>query len=139
MRFNSYSLRDGASFAEQARNVAFDLTGDDGAAQERQRREMKWDKKKKRFVKGTGEGADNVKLVKTESGVKLPVSFRSGRFDEWKAKSRMSLPKVGEAEPEGARSGGAIVIHRPVRTRWVTASAITLAAATPTNPQKANA
>ncbi|KAI0743513.1 ATP-dependent RNA helicase DBP10 [Daedaleopsis nitida] len=100
-----YSLRDGASFAEQARNVAFDLTGDDGAAQERQRRGMKWDKKKKRFVKGTGEGADNVKLVKTESGVKLPVTYRSGRFDEWKAKSRMSLPKVGEDEPETARSG----------------------------------
>ena len=67
---------------------------------------MKWDKKKKRFVKGTGEGADNVKLVKTESGVKLPVTYRSGRFDEWKAKSHMSLPKVGEAEPENARGGG---------------------------------
>ncbi|KAI1794061.1 ATP-dependent RNA helicase DBP10 [Ganoderma leucocontextum] len=101
-----YSLRDGASFAEQARNVAFDLTGDDGAAQERRRRELKWDKKKKRFVKGTGEGADNVKLVRTESGVKLPVTYRSGRFDEWKAKSRLSLPKVGEAEPEGPRNDG---------------------------------
>ena len=98
-----YSLRDGASFAEQARNVAFDLTGDEAAAQERQRRELKWDKKKKRFVKGTGEGADNVKLVKTESGVKLPVTYRSGRFDEWKAKTRASLPKVGEAEPDDAR------------------------------------
>ncbi|PIL36115.1 transporter [Ganoderma sinense ZZ0214-1] len=101
-----YSLRDGASFAEQARNVAFDLTGDEAAAQERQRRELKWDKKKKRFVKGTGEGADNVKLVRTESGVKLPVTYRSGRFDEWKAKSRLSLPKVGEAEPDGPRISG---------------------------------
>ncbi|TBU33897.1 ATP-dependent RNA helicase DBP10 [Dichomitus squalens] len=101
-----YSLRDGASFAEQARNVAFDLTGDETSAQERQRRENKWDKKKKRFVRGTGEGADNVKLVKTESGVKLPVTYRSGRFDEWKAKTHMSLPKVGEAEPENARGGG---------------------------------
>ncbi|KAM5530751.1 hypothetical protein V8D89_015558 [Ganoderma adspersum] len=101
-----YSLRDGASFAEQARNVAFDLTGDEAAARERQRRELKWDKKKKRFVKGTGEGADNVKLVRTESGVKLPVTYRSGRFDEWKAKNRLSLPKVGEAEPDGSRNNG---------------------------------
>ena len=83
---------------------------------------MKWDKKKKRFVKGTGEGADNVKLVKTESGVKLPVTYRSGRFDEWKAKSRVSLPKVGEAEPEGARGGGGLgpggrkYLHRQVTT-----------------------
>ncbi|KAI0374114.1 DEAD-domain-containing protein [Pilatotrama ljubarskyi] len=103
-----YSLRDGASFAEQAKNVAFDLTGDEAAAQERQRREMKWDKKKKKFVKGTGEGADNVKMVKTESGAKLPATYRSGRFDEWKAKSRVSIPRVGEAEAEGPRRGGAV-------------------------------
>ena len=114
-----YSLRDGASFAEQARNVAFDLTGDSAAAQERQRRELKWDKKKKRFVKGTGEGADNVKLVRTESGVKLPVTYRSGRFDEWKAKNRLSLPKVGEAEQDGLRNnkggpGGRKYLHKQV-------------------------
>ncbi|KAH9929503.1 ATP-dependent RNA helicase DBP10 [Epithele typhae] len=101
-----YSLRDGASFVEQARNVAFDLTGDEATARERQRREMKWDKKKKRFVKGTGEGADNVRMVKTESGVKLPATYRSGRFDEWKSKARVSLPRVGEAEPENARAYG---------------------------------
>lgn len=59
-------------------------------------------------MKGTGEGADNVKLVKTESGLKLPMTYRSGRFDEWKAKSRVSLPKVGEAEPETARSGAGL-------------------------------
>lgn len=114
-----YSLRDGASFAEQARNVAFDLTGDEAAARERQKRELKWDKKKKRFVKGTGEGADNVKLVRTESGVKLPVTYRSGRFDEWKAKSRLNLPKVGEAESDGPRnngrgSGGRKYLHKQV-------------------------
>ena len=66
---------------------------------------MHWDKKKKRFIKGSGEGADNVKLVRTESGVKLPASYRSGRFDEWKAKSRVHLPKVGEAEADGPRKG----------------------------------
>ena len=99
-----YSLRDGATFAEQAETVAFDLAGDEGK-QERKRREMHWDKKKKRFIKGGGEGADSVKLVRTESGVKLPASYRSGRFDEWKAKSRVHLPKVGEDETDGPRRG----------------------------------
>ncbi|KAF8893776.1 P-loop containing nucleoside triphosphate hydrolase protein [Infundibulicybe gibba] len=102
-----YSLRDGASsFAEQARGATFDLTGDDGSA-ERKKRQLNWDKKKKRFVKGDGVGADNIKLVKTENGTKLPASYRSGRFDEWKAKSRISLPKVGEAENENAHRRGA--------------------------------
>lgn len=100
---HSYSLRDGASsFAEQARGATFDLTGDEGVA-ERQKRQMNWDKKKKKFIKGDGVGADNVKLVKTENGTRLPATYRSGRFDEWKAKSRVSLPKVGEAESEGIR------------------------------------
>lgn len=79
---------------------------------------MHWDKKKKRFIKGGGEGADNVKLVRTESGVKLPASYRSGRFDEWKAKSRTYLPKVGEEEVAGPRrdmsAGGRKFKHHQV-------------------------
>ncbi|KAJ7346657.1 P-loop containing nucleoside triphosphate hydrolase protein [Mycena albidolilacea] len=101
MTEKGYSLNDGASsFAEQARGVTFDLTGDEGVA-DRKRRQLSWDKKKKRFVKGDGVGADNIKLVKTEGGTRLPATYRSGRFDEWKAKSRIALPKVGEAENDG--------------------------------------
>lgn len=104
----SYSLRDGASFAEQAKGASFDLTGDDGGLTGRQRhdKQLTWDKKKKKFVKGAGEGADNVKLVKTESGARLPASFRSGRFDEWKAKNKAALPRIGEAESERASARG---------------------------------
>ncbi|KAI0093069.1 DEAD-domain-containing protein [Irpex rosettiformis] len=100
-----YSLRDGASFAEQAHGVTFDLAGDE-ALQQQKRRELRWDKAKKKFIKGGGEGADNVKLVKTESGMKLPASYRSGRFDEWKAKNRKGIPRVGEEEAAGSRTMG---------------------------------
>ncbi len=70
------------------------------------RRELRWDKAKKKFIRGGGEGADNVKLVKTESGIKLPASYRSGRFDEWKAKNRKGIPRVGEEEIAGSRAVG---------------------------------
>lgn len=94
-----YSLRDGASFAEQAKHATFDLTTDEGkAAQKRRDSQLKWDRKKKKFIKGGGIGADNVKLIKTESGAKLPISYRSGRFEEWKNKNRADVPKVGELE-----------------------------------------
>lgn len=94
-------MRDGETFAEQARHATFDLAGDEGlVAQKRAQHTMTWNKKKKKFVRGDGAGADNVKIVKTESGVKLPASYRSGRFDEWRAKARVSLPRVGEAIPE---------------------------------------
>jgi len=59
---------------------------------------MAWDKKKKKFIQGDGVGADNVKMVRTENGTRLPATFRSGRFDEWKSKSRVALPQIGEAE-----------------------------------------
>lgn len=105
-----YSLNDGASsFAVQAQGVTFDLAGDDGVSS-RQKRHTKttWDKKKKKFVQGDGGGADNVKLVKTENGTRLPSTYRSGRFDEWKTKNRISMPKSGDAEIAGRfnRSGG---------------------------------
>lgn len=78
------------------------MTGDDGGLTGRQGhfKQLTWDKKKKKFIKGGGEGADNVKLVKTESGARLPASFRSGRFDEWKAKNKTALPRVGEIESD---------------------------------------
>ncbi len=69
-------------------------------AQRRTQSKLVWNKKKKKFVHGDGAGSDNVKMVKTESGVKLPASYRSGRFDEWRAKARVSLPRVGEAVPD---------------------------------------
>ena len=31
-----------------------------------------------------------------------PATYRSARFDEWKAKTHKSVPRVGEAETEGA-------------------------------------
>jgi ATP-dependent RNA helicase DDX54/DBP10 len=96
-------LSDGASsFAQQALGATFDLTGDEGAA-ERKRRQLNWDKKKKKFIKGDGIGADNMKLVRTENGTKLPATYRSGRFEEWKTKNKVNVPKIGEAEPDGSR------------------------------------
>ena len=99
-----YSLKDGASFAEQARDLTFDLVGDE-ASVERQRHnsQLKWDKKKKKFIKGDGAGADNMKIVKTEGGSRLPATYRSGRFDEWKEKTRTHIPRVGEAEADDAK------------------------------------
>lgn len=95
-------MKDGASsFAKQAQTVTFDLTNDNGDPGKRQ---MTWDKKKKKFIQGDGAGADNVKMVKTESGTRLPATFRSGRFDEWKSKSRVSIPRVGETENTSSRN-----------------------------------
>lgn len=67
---------------------------------------MRWDTKKKKFIKGDGVGADNMKMVKTESGARLPATYRSGRFEEWKAKTHKNVPRVGEAELPSAGGHG---------------------------------
>ncbi|KAH0827889.1 P-loop containing nucleoside triphosphate hydrolase protein [Lanmaoa asiatica] len=96
-----YSLTDGASsFAAQAHQVAFDITGDVTVADRQRHSRMTWDKKKKKFIKGDGSGADNIKLVRTENGTRLPATYRSGRFDEWKKKAKVTIPKIGEREAE---------------------------------------
>ncbi|KAG9316643.1 hypothetical protein JVU11DRAFT_2697 [Chiua virens] len=96
-----YSLTDGASsFAAQAHGVTFDLTGDVTLAERQRHTKMVWDKKKKKFIKGDGIGADNIKLVRTENGTRLPATYKSGRFDEWKKKAKVIIPKIGEREAE---------------------------------------
>jgi ATP-dependent RNA helicase DDX54/DBP10 len=64
---------------------------------------LRWDRKNKRVVKGDGGGADNKKLIRTESGARLPASYRSGKFEEWKQKKRTSIPRVGEAEDANSK------------------------------------
>lgn len=69
----------GGSFMEQAAAATLDLTGDDKDTLRQAQNKLRWDAKKKKFVRGTGIGADNKKLIKTESGAKISASFKSGR------------------------------------------------------------
>jgi ATP-dependent RNA helicase DDX54/DBP10 len=91
----------------------FDITGDVTVAGRQGHAKMTWDKKKKKFIKGDGIGADNIKLVRTENGTKLPATYRSGRFDEWRKKAKISIPKVGEREAVRPAS-----VHASGGKRW---------------------
>lgn len=85
-----------------------DLINDEGVLSRTQKAsQLTWDRKKKKFIQGDGAGADNQKIIRTESGARLPISYKSGRFEEWKQKKRVTLPKIGEAEGDLAgRVGG---------------------------------
>ncbi|PWN26385.1 DEAD-domain-containing protein [Jaminaea rosea] len=104
-----YALNSGGDFASSARNATFSLTSDDGTrfgTQSQAPNAARWDTKKKKFIRGDGTGADNEKIIRTESGTRLPASFRSGRFDEWKKRERRDLGKVGDVEEPRAGRGG---------------------------------
>lgn len=89
------------TFTTGASSSAYDMTinDEDPSKSATQKASLlRWDRKHKKFVKGDGVGADNKKLIRTESGAKLPASYKSGTYDEWKKKQKVYLPKVGELE-----------------------------------------
>eukprot|EP00834_Sanchytrium_tribonematis_P008156 NODE_878_length_3347_cov_1.268781.p1 type:complete len:720 gc:universal NODE_878_length_3347_cov_1.268781:381-2540(+) len=58
---------------------------------------MSWDTKQRKFVK-LALGKDNRKLIKTESGTVLPASYKSDRYDKWKKKTNISIPRDRDGE-----------------------------------------
>ncbi|MBW0517959.1 hypothetical protein O181_057674 [Austropuccinia psidii MF-1] len=104
-----FKLNEGtsAAFAMEANTAAFELGIDDeGRAQSlsaQKASQVRWDRKTKKFIKSGQVGRDNVKLIKTENGAKLPASYKSGAFEEWKSKQKIKLPNIGEEELKGRR------------------------------------
>ncbi|GAA5981451.1 hypothetical protein JCM11641_004767 [Rhodosporidiobolus odoratus] len=106
-----YALTNGDSFVAQAAHSTYDISGGGGRPGEtdamgneaaaQRASTLKWDRKSKKFIRADQVGQDNKKLIRGESGQRLPASFKSGTFDEWRKKSRVSVPKVGEQEIQG--------------------------------------
>ncbi|KAI8141774.1 P-loop containing nucleoside triphosphate hydrolase protein [Fennellomyces sp. T-0311] len=98
-----YSMQSG-NFVEQAGKATLDLIGDDNDAMNQGRRNaMRWDAKKKKFVRGTGVGSDNKKMIRTESGALISATYKSGRYDEWVKNKRIAIPRTGEQELSSAK------------------------------------
>ncbi|KNZ56903.1 hypothetical protein VP01_228g6 [Puccinia sorghi] len=100
-----YNLNEGTSaeFVSQSKLALFDLGSNDegklsSLSNVQKASQTKWDRKTKKFVKVGQVGADNIKLVKTESGMKLPATFKTGSFENWKKSQKIKIPNVGEQE-----------------------------------------
>ncbi|CAO3610433.1 unnamed protein product [Cunninghamella echinulata] len=98
-----YAMNTTGNFAEQAGKAQLDLLGDDNDTMKSKKNQLRWDAKKHKFIKGTGIGSDNKKMIRTESGALIPASYKSGRYDEWAKKTRTSIPRTGELELPSAR------------------------------------
>ncbi|GAA5844142.1 hypothetical protein JCM3766R1_003270 [Sporobolomyces carnicolor] len=107
-----YALTNGDSFVAQAAHSTYDVSGrgdTEGTPAEAQAQKasaLKWDRRQKKFVRADQVGADNKKMIRSESGHKLSATFKSGVFDDWKKKSRTYMPKVGETELAGRTTTG---------------------------------
>jgi len=99
---NGSSSIGSSSFIEQMSSATMDLMGDDDRAlKKNQKGALKWDTKKKRFIRET-IGSDNKKRIKTESGNLILASYKSKRFEEWQKKTKIEIPRAGEKELESS-------------------------------------
>lgn len=88
----------GGNFISEANEAAFDIDGEDDKIQVHKAK-VQWDKKKGNYVKNQ----DDRKYIISESGQKIPASFKSGKYDQWRQKHNLGKIKVGGIEKEGAR------------------------------------
>lgn len=95
---------EGTSFEQQASTAVLDLMGDEGEQLNQHKHMMKWDRKRKRFVKDTGK--EDKKKIKTESGQVISGKIKKNFYEEWKKKYKVDDIGFGsDNETGGGRKG----------------------------------
>ncbi|XP_067861828.1 ATP-dependent RNA helicase DDX54 [Heptranchias perlo] len=77
---------EGTTFEQQASGAVLDLMGDEAEDMQKRKQMLKWDRKKKRFVRDTGK--ENKKIM-TESGRYISASYKKNIYEEWKKKYKV--------------------------------------------------
>nr|XP_010341150.1 ATP-dependent RNA helicase DDX54 isoform X2 [Saimiri boliviensis boliviensis] len=88
---------EGGAFEQQAAGAVLDLMGDETQNLTRGRQQLKWDRKKKRFVGQSGQ--EDKKKIKTESGRYISSSYKRDLYQKWKQKQKID---DRDSDEEGA-------------------------------------
>ncbi|XP_059884118.1 ATP-dependent RNA helicase DDX54 isoform X2 [Delphinus delphis] len=100
---------DGGAFEQQVAGAVLDLMGDEGQSLTKGQQQLKWDRKKKRFVGQSGQ--EDKKKIKTESGRYISSSYKRDLYQKWKQKQKIDdrdSEEEGTFERRGPeRRGGA--------------------------------
>lgn len=89
---------DAGAFEQQVAGAMLDLMGDEAQSLTRNQRQLKWDRKKKRFVGQSGQ--EDKKKIKTESGSYVSSSYKRDLYQKWKKKQKID-ERDSEEEEEG--------------------------------------
>uniref|UniRef100_A0A2M4BDW2 RNA helicase n=1 Tax=Anopheles marajoara TaxID=58244 RepID=A0A2M4BDW2_9DIPT len=74
------------SFARQANSAELSVVGDTADGQRMHRQLQKWDRKKKKMVNVENPRAGK---IRTEHGVWIAASYKTGRYDKWKDRTKL--------------------------------------------------
>ncbi|OWR54619.1 putative ATP-dependent RNA helicase DDX54 [Danaus plexippus plexippus] len=73
------------NFAAGASSAELEMRGDCDATVRQHRAQLKWDRKRKKMVHVDPDGGR--KMIRTESGGRVPASYKSGRYDAWRKRN----------------------------------------------------
>ncbi|MEQ2259956.1 ATP-dependent RNA helicase ddx54 [Xenotaenia resolanae] len=93
---------EGTHFEQQASSAVLDLMGDEGNQLNQHKQIMKWDRKRKRFVKESGKD-EQKKKIRTESGQIVNNKKRKNFYEEWKKKYKVDDAGSGSDGEAGGR------------------------------------
>ncbi|KAK5616812.1 hypothetical protein CRENBAI_020501 [Crenichthys baileyi] len=93
---------EGTHFEQQASSAVLDLMGDEGNQLNQHKQIMKWDRKRKRFVKESGK-EEQKKKIRTESGQIVNNKKRKNFYEEWKKKYKVDDAGSGSDGETGGR------------------------------------
>lgn len=98
-----------SSFANDAAKATFDLDNDEKLNANKQ--VMQWDRKKGNYVNAH---STDKKFIIGESGQKIPATYKSGRFDDWKKQRNLKPTKTGAMEANATNSNDRRFKHKKV-------------------------
>lgn len=78
-----------SAFNNDLKKATLDLVADDDNMMKRQRHQMIWDRKKKKYVSASQLEEKQPKKIRTESGAYISASYSSGLYDKWKSQSKI--------------------------------------------------
>ncbi|XP_018496448.2 ATP-dependent RNA helicase DDX54 [Galendromus occidentalis] len=88
------------NFSREAQSEVLDLMGEDTDDIRKKNNRMKWDRKKKRFVREDDGNNPKSKMIRTESGALVPASYKKDLYKQWKRKNNIDLKDNHEDEAE---------------------------------------
>uniref|UniRef100_A0A182WJ60 RNA helicase n=1 Tax=Anopheles minimus TaxID=112268 RepID=A0A182WJ60_9DIPT len=111
------------NFTRQANSAELSVVGDTADGQRMNRQLQKWDRKKKKMVNVENPKAGK---IRTEHGVWIAASYKTGRYDNWKERTKLDEKLLAEqaqqSDDEGDGGGAASSVpivqrHYPT-THW---------------------
>ncbi|XP_032670778.1 ATP-dependent RNA helicase DDX54 isoform X2 [Odontomachus brunneus] len=86
------------TFSTEADKAQLDLTADNEQSRHLQTQLKKWDRKKKKMI--TIDKNPKAGKIRTESGVWIPATYKTNRYNIWKEKSKIEEANEDDSEEE---------------------------------------